>query len=1118
MKHLRVFLLVLFASMLAYGQEGVYKFRHYTINDGLVQSSVSSILQDSYGFVWFGSTGLSKFDGYRFTNFINHSGDSTSLINNMVQVLFEDSKGNLWIGTRAGLCIFDRDNNNFYSPLPNKFNLTLNVTTIAEDGNGIIYIGTYGSGLVLFNPVTKEKTIYTYNKDNPTGIGSAWISTIMPAGNNKMWIGTYHGLNLYDEKTRTFTRYNRTLYTNADWGKDAIMGVAIDSDGFLWIGSVYGIARFDTNTKTFTDFVVPPASMGKGASINIRSIAIAQDNQIWAGTQNGIIVLNTKTKKTVTIKHQPNDFESLAADEIECVYVDKNNDLWVGTRASGADKLKFANERFYLFKNTYPGYKELSSNEIYGMTEDKNGKIWIATLNGLNKFDPKTKKFKNYLKKNIPGIISDYQWTVYTSKKILNDLLWIGTDAGMFAFSISKERPVNPFRNKGILDSLKLDRILGFCLDNENNLWIGAETGLIKINLKTEKMKRYLHSQSDPKSISANYIWRLFTDSKGNLWIGTTNGLNCLKPGSDEFINYRNIPTDPNSLSNNEVTEIFQDKAGTLWVGTSDGLNKFDYSTGKFHRMKFENLASETIYSIQEDKKGFFWIGTAKGLVKYDPADGHTITYDVEDGLQSNEFNFPSLISETGEFYFTGINGFNVFNPANIKPNLHIPPVYITGFSILNKAVRVGQVFNERVIFKQALEDTKEITLNYDENIISIQYAALDYQSPTKNMYMYRMEGYDTEWVDAGNRRFVTYNLEPGTYVFKVKGANDDKIWNEAGCTLTIKILPPWWKTFWFRLLVVLAVISILYLIFYYRTKYLKNQKIHLEKLVDERTSELAQQQEIVSEQADKIQQANFELEQLNTELEKRVAERTAELEKAKEKAEKADQIKSEFLAQMSHEIRSPINVVLSFSNLIKSEIEDKINDDLKEGFKSISNAGKRIIRTVDLLLNMSEIQTQTYEYIPEQWDLVDDIIHSVLPEYQLTAKEKKLWLSIENNTEKSRIIGDSYTLEQIFANLLDNAVKYTNTGSITIKAYNNPAGLIICEIKDTGIGMSPEFMEKIFNPFTQEEQGYTRKYEGNGLGLALVKKYCELNGIDISVKSRKGEGTSFILKFNRTI
>ena len=857
----------------------------------------------------------------------------------------------------------------------------------------------------------------------------------------------------------------------------------------------------------------PAANPNPDLSYSVRIVRLIDDSTLWAGTDKGVIVLNTKTKKVENIRNNMYDFESLAADEIADIYIDNSSGLWVATRASGVDRLKFNTKRFIHYKRNPDN--ALSSNEIFGVTEDKFSNIWLATLNGLNKFFPETGKFQNFSKKTLPQLASDKLWTVYTNKSIMSNLLWIGTDAGLSVVSLSSNKIINPFKKQFIFDSLKSDKIIAIRIDKFHNLWLGTDKGLVKIDLITEKMTRYLHSPADPFSISSSYIWRLFIDSKDNLWIGTTKGLNYIKPNSEKFISFLFDSRNPYSISNNEANDILEDKDHNLWIATADGLNKYDPSTGKFKRINFKDMPYNVICSIQMDDHGFLWLGTAKGLIKFNSKNHSYILYDVEDGLQSNEFNFPSLASSTGKFYFGGVNGFNVFVPSKISLNSHIPPVYITGIQVFNKQVFTNMPFNGRIILNSSLENCKEIQLNYDESMLGFEFAALDFQSPSKNNYKFMVENFDSDWIDGGNRRFITYTLEPGTYYFKVKGSNNDKIWNEKETVLKIVILPPWWGTIWFKIILVLFSLSILYLVLYLRTYYLRKQKDNLEILVNERTSELANQQGIVKEQAERIQQTNYELEQLNSELELRVIERTAELEQAKEKAEQADKVKSEFLAQMSHEIRSPINVILSFSNLIRSEVEDKVDEDLKEGFQSISNAGKRIIRTIDLLLNMSEIQTDTYEFIPEQLDLVQSVIISVLPEYLMYAKEKSLSLTFDDKANNAKIIGDSYTLEQIFANLIDNAIKYTDNGSIEIATYNNNDGLLICDIKDSGIGISEEFMEKIFSPFTQEEQGYTRKYEGNGLGLALVKKYCQLNGIDLSVKSSKGLGTTFSLKFN---
>lgn len=1113
----KILFLIILASPLLWGQSGNYKFRHYTINEGLSESMVSAVLQDHKGFIWFGSNGLSKFDGYKFTNYFNHADDPNSLINNYTQVLFEDSKKRLWIGTRTGISIYSRETNNFSNIFPDSLNGQLNVASLAEDKNGIIYIGTYGYGLFLFNPATQKISNFRFNEKDGASISSDWLSSIVISERGEVWVSTYHGLNLFNPSTGKFTRFKRVPYNSPEWTRDVITSLRPDKWGNLWVGTRFGISKFDPIARKFTDLLIPSSFRKKDANLYITSLVFVSENELWAGSHDGIYILNTVTGSHTQIQHRENDFESLASNEIEALYLDNASNLWVATRAKGVDKLKFVTERFIHFKNTNPGFKKMSNNEIYGITEDVNNNIWFATLSGLNKFNPSSNQVQSFLKKDDPGITSDIQWTVYTNKKIMNDLAWAGTDAGVFAFSISSGKTVSPFRNKKLLDTLKFDRIMAITIDSKKNMWLGSEAGLIRINLETEEIKRFRHSTRNPKSISSDLVWRLFIDSKKNLWVCTTNGLNRLSPGSEEFISYKNRKGDPHSISNNEICSIYEDKSGAFWVGTSDGLNKLDPSTGKFERIKLE-IPAETIYSIEMDKSGNLWLGTGKGLIKHTPSTGRTIIYDVEDGLQSNEFNFPSLVSSSGKFYFTGVNGFNVFDPEKVFVNKHVPPVYITGFSLMNRQINPGDKFNGRVLFTSPVEDVKEIVLNFDENIISLEFSALDFLSPEKNKYKYIMENFESGWNDAGNRRFVTYKLDPGTYYFRVKGSNSDDVWNEEGAVLKIDIRPPWWNTLWFKLLALTAGMGLLLLFFKTRTRNLEKQKSNLEKIVKERTYELEKQQAIVKEQAERIQLTNLELEQLNMELEKRVIERTAELEKAKIKAEKADEIKSEFLAQMSHEIRSPINVVLSFSSLIKSELEDKIDPDLKEGFKSISNAGKRIIRTVDLLLNMSEIQTQTYEYIPEPLDIENDILNQLLPEYLLSAKEKSLSIDFKNHALNRSVIGDNYTLEQIFANLIDNAIKYTNSGGISISLGNDDTGKLTCSITDTGIGMGEDFFPRLFVPFSQEEQGYTRKYEGNGLGLALVKKYCDLNSIEINVASKKGRGTTFTLKFNNTI
>lgn len=1111
MRKAALILFTLLYTFPLWGQINSYKFKHYTKNDGLIENYATAILQDNKGFLWIASTGLNKFDGYKFVNYTNHADDSTSLVNNIIQALFEDSKGRIWVGTKAGVCVYSRETNKFFIPLPKKINSNLYVSSFSSDDSGLIYIGTYGSGLIVYNPADGTYVNYLNKNGDCKSLSDDFVFSITNCKDKGIFIGTSNGLNFFHTKTKTFSRINLPLSTGR-----TITCMEKDNEGGLWLGQKAGVAYYNINTGECKNY---PLSAGNHNSfVYVRTLIFAAKDELWIGTDNGIFTIDTKTGKKKLIQNNFYDTESLASNAIRVIYRDKNDGIWIGTRANGIDRLKFRNERFLHYKKNPLRDSSLSSNEIFGMTEDKNGNIWFATLDGLNKYSRKEDKFTNFFSQTLPGMPTNTLWTVYTNKKIKNDILWVGSESGLFALSLSSGNVINPFRNKSLINSISKNPIITIRIDSGNNLWLGTNSGIIRVNLLTEKIKTFTDSQSDPSGLSNSYTWRLYIDSKNNLWACTINGLNLLRPGSEKFTVFTHNQKDPYSIRSSEVNDIVESRYGYFWIATSNGLNKFYPDKNKFEKVDFRSVPYELICTMQEDSSGALWLGTAQGLVKYDDKNNNYIYYNTEDGIQGNEFTFPSLTSSTGELYFAGINGFNIFHPAKIISNSHVPPVFLTGLTIMNKPVNPGDIFNGRILINNSFEELKEITLNYDENIIGLEFSALDFESPSKNHYTYIMENHESSWSRANNNRIAAYTLEPGKYLFKVKGSNNDKVWNEKGFSLTINILPPWWKTIWFKILLFLISGGLLYSILYIRTRYLSRQKMHLEHLVWQRTAELSKQQAIVKEQAERIQNANTELEQLNSELEQRVIERTEELKNAKEKAEQADKIKSEFLAQMSHEIRSPVNVVLSFSNLIRSEIEDKIDEDLREGFKSISNAGKRIIRTVDLLLNMSEIQTRTYEFIPEKLSLVEDILYSILPEYQLSAKEKSLQLKLENNALKGNIIGDNYTLEQIFANLIDNAIKYTITGSICIKVFNDEDEALVCEISDTGIGIGEEFMDKIFNPFTQEEQGYTRKFEGNGLGLALVKKYCELNGIDISVKSIKGEGTTFILKFNRTV
>jgi len=359
--------------------------------------------------------------------------------------------------------------------------------------------------------------------------------------------------------------------------------------------------------------------------------------------------------------------------------------------------------------------------------------------------------------------------------------------------------------------------------DKSATLWIGTwGEGLNKFDRQKEQFRHYKHDANDPNSLSNNYVFSIYEDRSATLWIGTRVGVNKFDRQKEQFSHYKHDANDPNSLSNNYVVSIYEDKSATLWIGTSGGLNKFDRQKEQFSNYREKDgLPNNVIYGILEDNIGNLWMSTNKGLSKFNLQTEEFRNYDVKDGLQSNEFNeayfksksgvLPSGVSPSGKMFFGGINGFNAFFPDSIKDNPHIPPIVITDFQIFNKEAKLDK----------HISSVKKLELSYKDYVFSFEFAALNYTSPEKNQYAYQMQGFDEDWVYCGTRRYVSYtNLDPGDYIFRVKGSNNDRVWNEEGTSINLTIVPPFWQTWWFRVLAVFTVALLIVFIFSWRKYY----------------------------------------------------------------------------------------------------------------------------------------------------------------------------------------------------------------------------------------------------------------------------------------------------------
>lgn len=810
--------------------QGDMKFRHLTIENGLSQNSGYCITQDKQGFIWIGTeAGLNKYDGYKIKVYESEASNPNSLSNTFVHSIHIDQLGMFWIGTESGLNRFDPEKEQFTQYLhdPNNSKSLSNnrVLAICEDNNGVLWVGT-DRGLNKFEREKEQFTQYFTFRDDPHSISNNGVNILYKDRSGTLWIGTDGGLNKYDQGKNRFIRYQSNP-ENPHWlSHDNIKSIYEDNAGILWVGTYGGgLNRFDREKEQFIRYKNNPDDPYSLSDNRINAIYEDNSGVLWIGTNDrGVNIFNREKQKFFRYQYNIDNPSGINTNRIISIFEDNTGGIWIGTHGGGINIYHRETQKFRQ-------YTPLGANDVRPIYVDASGILWVGTDGGgLNKFDREREKITLYQHDpKDPNSISDNR--VFTIRECHTGMLWIGTHGGgLNKFDREKERFTHYKFDPDDPHSLSDNRIRTLLEDKSEVLWIGTNGGgLNKFDLNNERFTHYKFDPNDPHSLSGNRIYCMYKDRSGNLWIGAFGaGLNRFDREKEQFIRYKADPDNVNSLNDNFVLAIYQDKNGIYWIGTIKGLNKFNRKEKTFiHFTKKDGLPDNVVYDILEDDKGNLWISTNRGLSKLNPKTFTFKNYDVKDGLQSNEFNTGTgFVSKSGEMFFGGVNGFNSFYPDSIRDNPHIPSIVITSFEIFNNSVPIGEMLDGRTILEKSITESNEIILSHKDKVFSFEFAALHYVSPDNNQYAYMMQGLEKEWNFVGSRRFVSYTgIPPGKYTFRVKGSNNDGVWNEEGVSLKIKIIPPFWRTWWFYALSVFVIGVIIASIFVYQMNRLRKQR-----------------------------------------------------------------------------------------------------------------------------------------------------------------------------------------------------------------------------------------------------------------------------------------------------
>ena len=810
-------LLVIISNL--YSQEEFIKFEQFNLNDGLESNAILDIVQDKLGYLWLASAdGLLRYDGYNFKLYKNE-GDTNTLSNNTVTNVAIDSSGNIWIGSNSGIDIYDPVTNNFTRfELNKKDSSSLSEKRILDilcDWDGNMWIATY-NGVKKYDSKTKTLKHYYHDSTDVNSLTYNIIITIFQDSEGVLWFGGILGLNKYNPESDNFTRYSYDENNKYSLANRFVFRIAEDKNSNLWVETtdgdyfyrdiIFNINIFDRESNKFYNvknqserFKNFPQRGG------ITSILRDKNGYMWlASPWDGI---SRYDEASNTFKHYSKDVydaNSLSSDIVNVLFEDRSGNIWVGTGIGGLVKVRFSpNMHFKHIRKKAGQENTLFYESMAGIYEDLEGNVWYGTFAyGLIKYDIKTNKYEQFRAGNPNSISSDWVWGMREDSR---GNFWVATSDGLDLYN----KNTNSFTNFKKFDYIfETDRFYHQIFeDKKNNLWFCTRAGLVFFDPDKDSVVVYQNDSKNPNSISGNNVWCITEDNDGNIWVGTMMGLSKLIRKENKFINFNNDPKNLNSLSEKEIFTLHIDKDNTLWVGTRNGLNKMiSEEKGEFKRYySRDGLSNTMIHGILEDDNNNLWISTNNGFNKLNYKDNIIKKYDIEDGIQSLEFNsFSYHKGRSGKFYFGGTNGVTEFYPDQIIENKKVPPIVITEI----------KVYNQRLVYDTSASYLKTLELSHDPNVISIEYAALDFTIPKKISYAYMMEGINNDWIYVGDERKANYtNLDPGEYTFRVKACNNDGVWNEAGTSIQVLINPPFWATWWAYVIYAILFLGVLYLI-----------------------------------------------------------------------------------------------------------------------------------------------------------------------------------------------------------------------------------------------------------------------------------------------------------------
>jgi len=853
---------------------------------------------------------------------------------------------------------------------------------------------------------------------------------------------------------------------------DNITSLFRDQKGDLWIGTSAGLNRLQAGGKNFDKYFYDKQNELSLSNNFIRSVLADKSGNLWIATEGGGLNRMSRDKDNQVF------FERFSAEKNGLnhninlsLFIDNSYNLWIGT-LSGLNKTNLKKRNFNLYRKSDSPYSvNLSGNVIASIYEDDNKVLWIGNWGqGLNLYNRANGKVEHYSSK-LTGkyyIPNDCIHCIFEDDR---HTIWLGTRDGLLVYKPQERRFARPgevFKDRGLPDfsGLRINRMMQ---DHSGNYWVATHDGLYKMQRNGFTPEHFYAGAIPQFRISSNLVYTVLEDRNGAIWVGTINGLDVIEPGKSQITHYRKGENKVNSLSDNFITALHEDQGGDIWIGTNSYVNRFSKKKGTFSYYSAEQgFPSNLVYSIREDKSHGLWFATGNGLCRFDQATGKFRTYTVEDGLQSPEFDLgASFMSADGEMFFGGMNGLNSFYPDSLSDNPHIPVIAITA---VYKSVKGNREYLN-------LEEGETVTLKYNENTFTVEFAALEYTNPEKNRYAYKLEGADEEWNEIGTRNFVAFtSLPPGEYTMRVKGCNNDGRWNETGVSLSILIRPPWWRSLAAYVAYILLAVFLVFLYVKIRERNLIRERRILEEKVKVRT-------QLIEEQKSEILNKNAELNELNA-------------------------AKDKFFSIIAHDLRNPFNAIIGLTDLLLISLDELDTVKLQKTLENIKGSSQQAHELLENLLLWARTQTGTISYRPELLDLKVQAEESI---ELVTVQAARKNISIVSDFNNCGLIsGDANMMSTILRNLLTNALKFTpRNGEVRVGVFQDN-GFCILSIKDNGVGIAADKLKYLFSIDTAHKTKGTDQEPGTGLGLILCREFIEKHGGRLEVNSEVGKGSEF--------